>query len=84
LNNITAGVRKRKDANRTREAGGLDEIQGVVANRLRLHCNGAVGFIDWLGLFATNHSHRYSKDPILALLDADKTGTARVDVTYAP
>jgi len=55
-----------------------------VTNTLKLLRNGAVGFIDWLGLFATNHSHRYSKDPILALLDADKTGTARVDVTYAP
>src|SRR5438876_7795431 len=29
LNNITAGVRERADANRTREAGHLDEIQGV-------------------------------------------------------
>jgi len=26
LNNITAGVREREDANRTREAGHLDEI----------------------------------------------------------
>jgi hypothetical protein len=32
LNNITAGVREREDANRTREAGHLDEIQAVVAN----------------------------------------------------
>jgi hypothetical protein len=39
LNNITAGVREREDANRTREAGCLDEIQGVVANTL----NGASG-----------------------------------------
>src|SRR5947209_8458992 len=29
LNNITAGARERADANRTREAGHLDEIQGV-------------------------------------------------------
>src|SRR5216110_2082739 len=49
LNNITAGVRERQDANRTREAGHLDEIQGVVANRLNLFGNGTVGFIDWLG-----------------------------------
>ncbi len=49
LNNITAGVRGREDVNRTREAGCLDEIQGVVANTLKLHRNGAVGFIDWLG-----------------------------------
>ena len=49
-------MREREDANRTREAGNLDEIQGVVANTLNLHRNGAsllakafgVGFIDWL------------------------------------
>jgi hypothetical protein len=51
LNNITAGVREREDANRTREAGHLDEIQGVVANALNLYRNGAVGFIDWLDEF---------------------------------
>ena len=42
--------------NRTREAGHLDEIQGVVANTLNLLRNGSsllaktfgVGFIDWL------------------------------------
>src|SRR5438094_10538669 len=48
LNNITAGVRECADANRTREAGHLDEIQGVVANTLKLYRQGAVGFIDWL------------------------------------
>jgi hypothetical protein len=42
-------VREREDANRTREAGHLDEIQGVVANTLSAFRNGAVGFIDWLG-----------------------------------
>ena len=41
-------MREREDANRTREAGHLDEIQGVVANTLKLHRNGAVGFIGWL------------------------------------
>src|SRR5438477_10252455 len=51
LNNITAGVREREDANRTREAGHLDEIQGVVANAPKLSREGAVGFIVWLGLF---------------------------------
>jgi len=50
LNNNTAGVREREETNRTRVAGHLDEIQGVVANTLKLHRNGAVGFIDWLGL----------------------------------
>jgi hypothetical protein len=54
LNNITAGVRERKDANRTREAGHLDEIQGVVASTLELHRNGAVDFIAWLDLFCKN------------------------------
>ena len=57
LNNITAGVREREEANRTREVGHLDEIQGVVVNRQNLFRNGAsllanifgVGFIDWLG-----------------------------------
>ena len=53
LSNITAGVRERADANRTREAGHLDEIQGVVANTLKTLSNGAVGFIVWLRLFET-------------------------------
>ena len=34
--NITAGVREREDANRTREAGHLDKIQGVVASSMKL------------------------------------------------
>jgi len=42
-------VREREDANRTREAGNRDEVEGVVANTLNLFRNGAVGFIDWLG-----------------------------------
>jgi len=54
LNNITAGVRERQDANRTREAGHLDEIQGIVATVLDLFRNGTsllakvfgLGFID--------------------------------------
>jgi hypothetical protein len=45
LNNFTAGVRGREDVNRTRVAGHLDEIQGVVANTLQLFRNGAVGHI---------------------------------------
>jgi len=43
-------VHEREDANRTREAGSLDKIEGVVANRPDLHRVGAVGFIDWLDL----------------------------------
>jgi hypothetical protein len=54
LNNITAGVREREDANRTREAGHLDEIQGIVANTLAVIRSGAVGFIGWLDLFCKN------------------------------
>jgi hypothetical protein len=51
-------VREREDANRTREAGNLDEIQGVVAISLKFFRQRAakprvlrftlVGFIDWL------------------------------------
>ena len=41
-------MREREDATRTREAGNLDEIQGVVVNMLNLFRQGAVGFIDWL------------------------------------
>ena len=56
-------MREREDANRTREAGHLDEIQGVVANTLKLHRQGAsllakafgVGFIGWLGLMIQFH-----------------------------
>jgi hypothetical protein len=44
-------VREREDANRTREAGSRDEVEGVVANTLKLHRKGAVGFIDWLDGF---------------------------------
>src|SRR6266516_8138577 len=49
---------QRTSFNRTREAGHLDEIQGVVVNTLSLSRNAAacrvfaftlVGFIDWLG-----------------------------------
>src|SRR6266581_845290 len=63
LNNITAGVREREDANRTRVVGHLDEIQGVVANKLDLFRNGAVGFIDWLDSisFATHRSNESGK-----------------------
>jgi hypothetical protein len=45
-------VREREDANRTREAGNRDEVEGVVANTLKLFRRGAVGFIDWLDRMA--------------------------------
>jgi hypothetical protein len=56
LNNNTAGVREHEEANRTREAGHMDEIHGGVANTLMWYRNGAsllaksfgVGFIVWL------------------------------------
>ena len=54
LNNITAGVREREDANRTREAGCLDEIQGVITNTPGLFRNWAVAFIASLDLFCKN------------------------------
>ncbi len=44
-------MREREDANRTREAGHLDEIQWSMAITLKLSRNGAVGFIVWLDLF---------------------------------
>jgi len=37
------------ERNRTREAGNRDEVEGAMANTLKFSCNGAVGFIDWLG-----------------------------------
>jgi hypothetical protein len=46
LNNFTAGVRECEDMNRTRVAGHLDKIRGVVVNTLKLYRKGAVGFID--------------------------------------
>jgi putative aminopeptidase FrvX len=55
LNNFTAGVREREEANRTMVTGHLDEIQGVVSNMLMSDRQGAVGFIDWLdGSFGTH------------------------------
>ncbi len=65
LNNFTAGMREREDENRTREAGHLDEIPGVEANKLDLFRNGAVcpvssftlvGFIDWSDPFIRHSS----------------------------
>ena len=59
-------MRDREDANRTREAGHLDEIQGVVANTLNTFRNGAacrvssftlVGVID--GLNAKRRIKKY-------------------------
>jgi hypothetical protein len=77
LNNNTAGVRERNDANRTREAGHLDEIQGVVANTLKLHRQGAVGFIDRLDVGVASVSpdkargtERYGRD-----YSADRAGS---------
>ena len=55
-------MRERQEANRTREAGHLDAIQGVVANTLNLLRNGAVGFIDWLDGFANSTEENDSRE----------------------
>ena len=51
-------MREREDANRTKEAGNRDEVEGVVANTLNLFRQGAVGFIDWLDRFR-QANHRF-------------------------
>ena len=61
---------ERQDANRTTEAGHLDEIQGVVANSLSAFRHGAsllanifgVGWSDWLDDFIDE----YSCEPVRA------------------
>jgi len=60
LNNNTAGLCEREEANRSREAGHLDEIQGVVANTLKLFRQGAVGFIVWLDALVSIQFSRIS------------------------
>ena len=70
LKNNTAGVREREDANRTREAGNRDEVEGVVANTLDLFRNGTsllanafgVGFIDWLDDFSSMQNVPWQRD----------------------
>ena len=47
-------MREREDENRTREAGNRDEVEGAVANTLKLYRQGAVGFIGRLGLGIRN------------------------------
>jgi hypothetical protein len=47
-------MREREDANRTREAGCLDETQVVVATTPDLFAGGAVGIIDWLDAVIIN------------------------------
>ena len=54
-------MREREDANRTREAGHLDEIQGVVANTLKSSRNGAVGSSDWLDDFVCDNAMTRAK-----------------------
>jgi hypothetical protein len=74
LNNFTAGARERQEANRARVAGHLDEIQGVVACNLGLFRNAAVGFIDWLDLFAWWKLQWFCADPRYNLLVGDLVG----------
>jgi hypothetical protein len=71
LNNFTTGVCEREEANRTRVAGHLDEIQGVMASTLKLHRDRALGFIDWLDLFL--HTRDVGRDEIGNWLVADDT-----------
>src|SRR5260221_5977518 len=47
---------QRTSFNRTRVAGHLDEIQGVVVNTLNSFRGGAVGFIDWLDELASSRN----------------------------
>ena len=51
MKNNTAGVREREDANRTRDAGNRDEVEGVVANTLNFFRDEVVGFMGWLDSF---------------------------------
>ena len=67
LNNITTGVREREDTNRTREAGNRDEVEGVVANTLKLFRDGAIGFIDWLGGGVSSPWHVRGRRPRASL-----------------
>jgi hypothetical protein len=69
LHNNTAGVREREDVNRTRLAGSRDEVEGVVARTLSLYRNGAVGFIEWLGLSYADGPQERSQIIQTALLD---------------
>ena len=63
-------MREREDANRTREAGHRDEVEGVVASSLKLLRQGAsvlakafgVGFIDWLDA-RFGHSRGRGEEP---------------------
>ena len=52
-------MREREDANRTREAGNRDEVEGVVANTPVVIRSGAVGFIDWLDLTRSTRISQY-------------------------
>jgi len=64
-------VRERKDANRTRVAGHLDEIQGVVASTLNLYRNGAVGFIDFTSMCESTSGLRLMECVRLRVKDLD-------------
>jgi hypothetical protein len=49
-------VREREDANRTRETGNRDEVEGAVAITLNSFRHEAIDFIDWLDLSDDNHT----------------------------
>jgi len=93
LNNNTGGVREREDANRTREAGHLDEIQGVVANTQNLFCRGPLA--SWTGwrLLHPDRLRIFARDLLKAATSsvaaaattraAPSTKKRRVEVAYA-
>ena len=50
-------MRERENANRTREAGNRDKVEGAIAIVLAFVRSGAVGFIDWLDGFIDIQAH---------------------------
>jgi len=50
-------VPERENANRTREAGNRDKVEGAIAIVLAFVRSGAVGFIDWLDGFIDIQAH---------------------------
>jgi hypothetical protein len=55
---------QRTSFNRTREAGNRDEVEGVVANTLKLYRNGGVSFIVWLDRWRRIHHLRGTDRPL--------------------
>ncbi len=82
-------MREREDANRTREAGHLDEIQGVAAITMESYRNGAVGFIDWLDADFAIECFKYPCENLLhymveRLLMGDKESVGNAQKVFLP